>query len=277
VEINRDNFIGIGPTGNDYNFDFCSFSSFQKTFNQSLDIYDPKFCEKNFCINYSLSNRTLDDQLYIFYVKSFQFIHQQCHVCVFGFNQSSFVENVKSGKCKKSLELYKPWEKCGKIMEYDEFTIVANFPTTFCYSFKDNAYFYQNDFSNRFFILIYDVLQFIFVFLVNGFLSLFVLFFMIIPELDQFLGIKKQDGFKSKIRFIFSLRNQIILFSFFSNFIASIGIISIFTESIAFFGFCVIISVYLSFIQHFQIILLWSFFINKSKKYELKTLSSMQV
>jgi hypothetical protein len=110
VEINRDNFIGIGPTGNDYNFDFCSFSSFQKTFNQSLDIYDPKFCEKNFCINYSLSNRTLDDQLYIFYVKSFQFIHQQCHVCVFGFNQSSFVENVKSGKCKShGKSVVKSW------------------------------------------------------------------------------------------------------------------------------------------------------------------------
>jgi hypothetical protein len=277
VEINKDNFLAIGPIGPANNFDFCSLSTFQKSFNQSLDISDPKFCENNFCHNYTLSNRTLDEQLQIFYVNSFQFILQQCHVCVYGFNQSSFVENVKSGKCNKSNEVHKPWEKCGKIMEYDELTFVASYPVTFCYSLKDNTYFYQNDFSNRFFMLIYDQSQFIFVFVVNGFLCLLILIFMVIPEFDQILEIKKQIGFKSKIRFIFSLRNQIIFLSFISNFIASLSIFSMFTDNVAFFGFCIIVSVYFSFMQHFLIIMLWSFFINKSKKFELKTLSTLQV
>jgi hypothetical protein len=197
-------------------------------------------------------------------------------VCPFGFHQTSFVEKVRNGSCLFSNKFYKPWEKCGKLMEFEDLVPFPNLANSLCYSFKENIVFHKDDFLNRSFYFL-SVFQVLLVFVLSSLLLLLIVFFMIIPGLKDFLKAKKIFGFGAKIRHLFSLRNQIVLISFFSNLIAALGIYSIFTDALGIFGINVIVSVYLTFIQHVQIITLWSFFLKKSKKFSLKQLTKSKM
>jgi hypothetical protein len=100
---------------------------------------------------------------------------------------------------------------------------------------------------------------------------------MFIPEIKELIKVKKIFGFWPKIRFIFSIRNQIIIFSLVSNAVASLSFVPIFTDHMGFFGIFIILSFFIAFIQQVQIITLWSFFLKKSKKFSLKQLTKSQV
>jgi hypothetical protein len=197
-------------------------------------------------------------------------------VCSYGYNQSSFVEKVKNGSCVSSNKIYKPWEKCGKLMEFDKIVpYPSNVLTPMCYFYKENIILYQNDFLNRNLYLI-PIVE-IFLTSIFSFILLILIFFlMIIPELRELLKLKKIFGFGPKIRFIFSLRNQIIFLSFLSNFIIFFSIIDIFLDY-GFLSIFLIFSTLFVFIQQVQIITLWSFFLKKSKKFSLKQLTKTQL
>jgi hypothetical protein len=160
-------------------------------------------------------------------------------------------------------------------MEFEEIVPYASFPLTSCYFYKENILLYQNDFFNRYFIVI-DIVRVFLTSIFSFILMILIIFTMIIPELRELLKLKKIFGFGPKIRFIFSLRNQIIFFSFLSNFIISIIFFTLFVSN-SLSSMFLVISILFSFIQFIQIITLWSFFLKKSKKFSLKQLTKRQM
>jgi hypothetical protein len=159
-------------------------------------------------------------------------------------------------------------------MEFEEIIPYPSLPSM-CYFYKDNNILYQNDFLNRNLYLI-PIVEIFLTSIFSFVLLILIIFTMIIPELRELLKLKKIFGFGPKIRFIFSLRNQIIFLSFLSNFIVSISIVNIFLD-FSFLSIFLIFSTLFVFIQHVQIITLWSFFLKKSKKFSLKQLTKTQL
>jgi hypothetical protein len=172
-----------------------------------LNLKNPNFCEENYCDNYTLSSLSTIQQNWIFFVKEFFIDQQQCRVCSYGYNQTSFVERVKNGSCSFSNNYYKPWGKCGKLMEFEDIAPYPTFPTTLCYSYKENLFFYENDLLNRSVIPV-ALVEILFMSIFSFTLSILIFFTMFIPELKELLKLKKIFGFGPKIRFIFSLLNQ---------------------------------------------------------------------
>jgi hypothetical protein len=63
--------IAIGPTSPIQFVDFCSLKKFSEQFNHSLDLGNSKFCENNYCNNYTLSSLSEVNQSLIFFVTEY--------------------------------------------------------------------------------------------------------------------------------------------------------------------------------------------------------------
>jgi hypothetical protein len=68
---NYQNFVSLGPVFVFKQYDYCSRSTFQRRFNVSLDFENPKFCEENYCNNYTLSFLSANAQNLVFFVTEF--------------------------------------------------------------------------------------------------------------------------------------------------------------------------------------------------------------
>jgi hypothetical protein len=68
---NYQNYASLGPIFVFKEYDYCSQSIFQKRFNVSLDFENPKFCEENYCNNYTLSFLSANAQNLLFFVNEF--------------------------------------------------------------------------------------------------------------------------------------------------------------------------------------------------------------
>ena len=168
-----------------------------------------------------------------------------------------FIEKVKNGSCHWSNQFYKPWEKCGKLLDLDNDVFAMAAQEYLCYSKIQNLAFSSNTILSRYFYPYQQHISQLYLLLQFLILTILMFFILLVPEIPQVLELKKQYDCLANFRFLFSMRNQIILFSIMSTGIPLITtFISFFVNEI-FDNFGNIFAFLIVTIQYLQILTLW--------------------
>eukprot|EP01080_Neovahlkampfia_damariscottae_P003144 gene3144-5460_t len=223
--INERNYIAYGPAKAGITLgELCSEKEFGDIFNTTLNLTDKEMCENIYCQStYKIENFTSSNQRRVF---------MHCHVCLTRFRQS-FVEKVKNGSCHWSNEFYKPWEKCGKIMEYEGdllpyaqlFLIIATF-LLLTFALLGLTIFLVRDvitLSNFDPGITFQILIFFWV-TISEFLCLVVSVLLWVYTVRMFSILSVQhDNFRDKLKYFFQLKfSQLTILLNISNFITMI-------------------------------------------------------
>eukprot|EP01080_Neovahlkampfia_damariscottae_P006945 gene6945-11107_t len=263
-------FIAYGPYEPIHTENWCSPQIFQNVYNITPPKLHSEYCEEIFCDEKKsgiVKNKTLN-------IQRMTFVY--CHMCVdIMSNNTIFVEKVKNESCSLSNEIYKPYKKCGDKIDISKDIV----PYVGFYGDEEIldrlVAFY--DFSTR---ILLPIASYSYQFFIMFYFSLFTLLVLTIQipgEYKQIHRFRRLFETKDKIRFIFSIKNQIIVEALISGIVPAIlGFISNFIKtSVHTYG--VIVSQIMVFMQFFQIITLWAFFFAKSKNLSLKTLTGRQL
>eukprot|EP01080_Neovahlkampfia_damariscottae_P003114 gene3114-5284_t len=247
---NKENYIAFAPTTHKLGADVCNSQLFQRVFNKTLNLSNPNMCEDLYCNDsvFKLKNISSWRSQWIFF---------HCHLCLTRYNER-FVQRVKNGSCSISDTFFEPWKKCGKLME-NEGDIVPHFDFL-CYSKSENRYLMPfREFIGQSIVLVSFSI-----------LSVLIVTLTLVSFLPDLLEFKKKKTWTLKLKFLCSLKNQIIFLAVCATFIPLVcSFISMFIElPLETYG-CVI-SQFLVSIQFVQIATIWSFVLSKSKKFKLK-------
>jgi hypothetical protein len=164
-----------------------------------------------------------------------------------------FIEKVKNKTCKSSNQRLEKFSKCGNFMEYSD---IFPYFEDLCYSISKNRYFFKNDFINLFLTPFSYFAPAAYTSAVNTVLLILSFFFIIIPEIVNNIKIIKKKIYLHLWRFIFSIRNQILILLILSlfphmitvAFYSFVGIVYDFSSIFSFFAIS---------LAFFQVVILW--------------------
>ena len=256
-----------------------SLDFIKKNFSDSWN--SNSFCEEFFCSSSKkisfFKDEIKDDFLY-------NSIFSICHLCDVSLNQVNFITKLANNNCSNSNKILKNFEKCFdpkrqdlKIIPYFDFSFGQGVDN-WCISISKNRFFFRDDINNLI-LLPFDLFFHpIFIVCLYSFLSFCLNYFLLVPEIFQWIGKLKKKRIKCTLLKLFSLRNQLI----FNLFVATgfpifMGILDFFiffaSAFYVLYAYGLMISyVCLSF-SYLQIVILWAHYASQSSNLAQTSLS----
>eukprot|EP01080_Neovahlkampfia_damariscottae_P008223 gene8223-48_t len=250
-----DRFVVYGPKDNVQQHEITDLCQHAKPF---LSKYynttwkNDNFCENVFCEQNSTQisyNTTLQRMSVISY----------CHFCEETIKEKTFINLIQNGSCKLSNQILSKYEKCGTFMKYKDEFPYPNDDFDLCYSIQNNRFYFRNNFENMVLAPFNYYGQFLYTSIFNFLIIIPITFITIVPEIVHiFKVVFSNKNYKSLIRFLFSIRHQIIVLSLLSFIPPFITLLIYLLQLDIFYDFSSMISFCLVAIAFFQVVVLWA-------------------